>query len=129
MRGKQTKSNTVLGVGKAFSEWLENYLKKKCPKGVHKQYIILILSILFFKKSLSIFCTELKKICISFQSKLITCIANVNVDTEKITNPSEGIADRVLDSRSVFIFKLDWDRLNIAREKLNKGKYTQVPSR
>ena len=61
--------------------------------------------------------------CISFQSKLITCIANVNVDTEKITNPSEGIADRVLDSRSVFIFKLDWDRLNIAREKLNKGKY------
>ena len=61
--------------------------------------------------------------CISFQSKLITSIANVNVDTEKITNPSEGIADRVLDSRSVFIFKLDWDRLNIAREKLNKGKY------
>ena len=65
----------------------------------------------------------MKITCISFQSKLITSIANVNVDTEKITNPSEGIADRVLDSRSVFIFKLDWDRLNIAREKLNKGKY------
>ena len=72
--------------------------------------------------------SELKKICISFQSKLITSIANVNLPTEKLTNPSEsGIADRVLDSRSVFIFKLDWDRLNIAREKLNRGKYLVSP--
>ena len=66
--------------------------------------------------------SELKKICIYFQSKLISSVVNVNVPTEKITTPSEGIAGRVLDSRSVFIFKLDWDRLNIAREKLNKGK-------
>ena len=37
-----------------------------------------------------------------------------------MTNPSKG---RILATRSVLLFKLDWDKLSNAKEKLTRGMY------